>query len=74
MLTDEIIVLCKSWVVSRRPIGKGSLIMCKYPLQITDYVMSAIGDTPVFSINTVSNGVHKEIKAVRINRDTVCWE
>ncbi|MBE8578686.1 hypothetical protein [Vibrio sp. OPT18] len=48
--------------------------MCKYPLQITDYVMSAIGDTPVFSINTVSNGVHKEIKAVRINRDTVCWE
>ena len=74
MLTDMVVVLGKSWVTSRRPMGKGSLVVCEFPLQFNEHVLSEIGDVPVFSINTATNGKQKTMKAIRINHDTVCWE
>ncbi|EGU38563.1 hypothetical protein VII00023_10549 [Vibrio ichthyoenteri ATCC 700023] len=74
MLTDMVVVLGKSWVASRRPMGKGALVMCEFPLQLNELVKQEIGDAPIFIINTVLNGQRKVMKAIRVNRDTVCWE
>ncbi len=74
MHTEHTIVLGKSWVVSRRPMGRRQLIMCSPALQLNEAVLREIGDTPVFEITLKVDGKSKLMKAVRINNDTVCWE
>ncbi|EIA0803373.1 hypothetical protein K6327_000882 [Vibrio vulnificus] len=74
MLADHVVVLGKSWVSHRCPMGKGSLIVCETPLQLNEMVLGEIGDSPVHTIDINFNGMRKTMQAVRVNRDMICWE
>ncbi|MCX2788378.1 hypothetical protein [Vibrio sp. Sgm 5] len=74
MLADHVVVLGKSWVSHRSPMGKGSLIVCETPLQLNEMVLGEIGERSIHTIDINFNGQRKTMQAVRINRDTVCWE
>ncbi|ENI8048345.1 hypothetical protein ABZW77_001916 [Vibrio cholerae] len=68
MQTDEFVWLHGGRVISRRPKGKGELVMSDSPLLIVD------ADVKKFDINMCSQGIERHMQAVRLNNSIIYWE
>lgn len=68
MKTDEFVWLHGGRVISRRPKGKGELVMSNSPLLIVD------DELVKFEITMNDRGVERHMQAVRLNNSIIYWE
>ncbi|EGR2496716.1 hypothetical protein VCSRO55_0716 [Vibrio cholerae] len=68
MQTDEFVWLHGGRVISRRPKGKGELVMSNSPLLIVDDELAK------FDIIMNDHGVERHMQAVRLNNSIIYWE
>ncbi|EGQ8442808.1 hypothetical protein GTW15_07395 [Vibrio cholerae] len=68
MQTDEFVWLHGGRVISRRPKGKGELVMSDSPLLIVDV------DVKKFDINMNCQGIERHMQAIRLNNSIIYWE